>query len=389
LRKDFLHFSPPYLGPEEIGEVVAALESGWITTGPRTKQFEQEFAAYVGAPAAMALSSCTAALHTALVLAGIGPGDEVITTPMTFAATVAVIEHVGATPVLVDVEPDTLNIDPQLVAAAVTERTRAVIPVHYGGHPCEMDALRQICRRHDLWLIEDAAHALPTRYRGKMVGADDGTGKNMVAYSFYATKNLTTAEGGMLTGPAPLMEKAQIISLHGMDKDAWKRNTAEGNWRYDVVMPGFKYNFTDIQAAIGLKQLERLEEMDRRRRLAVEHYHSGLAPLGFLDLPVEREECRSAWHLYPVRLRPDHLSIDRDSFLDEMKARNIGTSVHFIPVHTFSYYRDKYSFPDESFPVVMRESERVMSLPLHPGLTEEDLNDVVAAVRDIGRRFRR
>ena len=386
MRKEFLPFSPPFIGQEEMDEVAAALKSGWITTGPRTKLFEKEFAAATGAQAALALSSCTAALHTALVLAGIGPGDEVITTPLTFAATVAVIEHTGATPVLVDVQPDTLNIDPELVAAAVTQRTRAVIPVHYGGHPCELDPLLAICREHDLWLIEDAAHALPARYQGRLIGADCGFQKNLVAFSFYATKNLTTAEGGMLVGPQELMEKAQVISLHGMDRDAWKRNSAEGSWRYDVVMPGFKYNMTDIQAALGLVQLKKLDEMDARRREIVAEYRVGLEPLGQLDLPREREDCRSAWHLFPVRLKGGLLELGQDRFITAMKERNIGTSVHFIPVHTFSYYRRKYDWGPGMFEVAEREAARLVSLPLHPGLRDEDLGDVVGAIEDIAGR---
>jgi len=255
MRRDFLPFSPPFLGNEEIEAVVDSLRSGWITTGPKTKLFEQEFAQFIGAPGALALSSCTAALHTALVVAGIGPGDEVITTPMTFTATVAVIEHVGATPVLADIDPETLNIDPALVAKAVTKRTKAVMAVHYGGHPCDLDALNAICNEHGLLLIEDAAHAIPAKYKGRFIGSSN----NPVAFSFYATKNITTAEGGMLTGEAPMIEKAVVYSLHGMNRDAWKRNSQAGSWRYDIVTPGFKYNMTDIQAGMGLQQMKKID----------------------------------------------------------------------------------------------------------------------------------
>ena len=383
--KEFLPFSPPYIDQAEIDAVVDSLRSGWITTGPKTKLFEQEFARYVGAPAALALNSCTAALHTALVCSGIGPGDEVITTPMTFSSTVGVIEHAGAKPILADIEPDTLNIDPEQVRRAVTERTRAVIAVHYGGHPCDLDPLREICAEHDLVLIEDAAHAVPAKYKGVFIGA----GENPVAFSFYATKNLTTAEGGMLTGTPELVEKGVIASLHGMDRDAWKRNSRKGSWRYDVVMPGFKYNMTDIAAAIGLQQLDRLEQMNVLRRSIVERYHAAFAPLGCYDLPVERENCQSSWHLYPFRLRPDTLDITRDDFIEKMRERNIGTSVHFIPVHTFTYYRDKYGYAPEDYPICLRESERLVSLPLHPGLTDQDLQDVIDAVTDITNRHAR
>jgi dTDP-4-amino-4,6-dideoxygalactose transaminase len=381
MRSEFLPFSPPFIGQEEIDEVVDTLRSSWITTGPKTKVFEKEFASYVGAPAALALSSCTAALHTALVVAGIGPGDEVITTTFTFVATVSVIEHVGARPVLVDVEPDTLNIDPARVAEAVTQRTKAVIAVHYGGHPCDLDALHAVCSEHDLLLIEDAAHAIPARYKGRMIGASP----NPVAFSFYATKNLTTAEGGMLTWTPEMIECAGVASLHGMNRDAWKRNDKTGSWRYDIVTPGFKYNMTDIQAAMGLQQLKKMDAILAKRRELVALYRELLEPLEVFDLPVEREDCESAWHLFPVRIREGVLKISRDEFIEGMRARNIGTSVHFIPVHTFTYYREKYGFADEDFPVAFRESERLVSLPLHPGLSRQDVRDVVEAVNGVVR----
>ena len=376
MRDTFLPFSPPSIGEEEIAEVVDSLRSGWITTGPKTKRFEQEFAQYIGAPGALALSSCTAALHTALVVQGIGPGDEVITTPMTFTATVAVIEHVGARPVLVDVEPDTMNIDPELVRAAVTERTRAVIAVHYGGHPCEMDLLHAICDEHGLVLIEDAAHAIPARYKGRLIGSGD----NPVAFSFYATKNLTTAEGGMLTGSPELIEKGGVVSLHGMDRDAWKRNDKSGSWRYDIVTPGYKYNMTDIQAGMGLAQLKKIEGMHGRRKEIVALYREALSKLDTFDLPVEREECESAWHLFPIRIREGALSITRDKMIEKLREQNVGTSVHFIPVHTFTYYVKKYGYKNSDYPVAYREAERLISLPLHPGLSDEDVSDVVVAV---------
>ena len=384
MRDTFLPFSPPFIGEEEIAEVVDSLRSGWITTGPKTKRFEADFAAYVNAPAALALSSCTAGLHTALEVNGIGPGDEVITSPMTFTATVAVIEHTGARPVLVDIEPDTLNIDPEHVRAAVTDRTRAVIAVHYGGHPCELDTLRDICREHDLLLVEDAAHAIPAKYKGAFIGSGD----NPVAFSFYATKNLTTAEGGMLTGDPAMIETAVVASLHGMDRDAWKRNDRTGSWRYDIVTPGFKYNMTDLQAAIGLRQLDRLEAMHARRREIVAMYDEAFGACGAFDLPVERDEVQHAWHLYPLRIREGALSITRDEMIEELRARNIGTSVHFIPVHTFTYYREKYGYRPEDFPVTWREAERLISLPLHPGLGDGDVRDVIEAVGNVaeGRR---
>ena len=384
-RASYLPFSPPAVGEDEIAEVVEALRSGWITTGPKAGQFEAAFAARLGAPGALGLNSCTAGLHTALATLGIGPGDEVITTPMTFAASVNVIEHVGARPVLVDVEHDTLNIDPAAVERAITPRTRALLPVHFAGHPAELDALWALARQHGLAVIEDAAHSLPAAYRGRPIGS----GANPVAFSFYATKNLTTGEGGMLTGSAEFLERARVLSLHGMDRDGWKRYAKGGNWFYEIVAPGFKYNMTDIQAAMGLAQLRRLDAMQRRRREVVSLYHDALRDEEAVELPVERGHVEHAWHLYVVRLRLDRLRIDRDQVIRELTARNIGTSVHFIPVHLHPWYRERYGFVPGQFPVAYASYLRTISLPLHPGLTDEDAGDVTDAVLDVVERFRR
>ncbi|HET9385261.1 MAG TPA: DegT/DnrJ/EryC1/StrS family aminotransferase [Gemmatimonadales bacterium] len=380
-RSEYLPFCRPGLGEEEIAEVVDTLRSNWITTGPKTKRFEADFAAYLGAPGALALNSCTAALHTALATLGIGPGDEVITTPITFAASVNVIEHVGATPVLVDVEPDTLNIDPVAIANAVTPRTRAILPVHFAGHPVELDAIWDIAGRNRLAVVEDAAHALPAKFNGRLIGSSH----NPVAFSFYATKNLTTAEGGMLTGDAEFLPHARVRSLHGMSGDAWRRYGRGGNWRYDVLCPGFKYNMTDIQAALGLWQLKKLARMQQRRREVVDAYHRAFADHPALELPVERPHVEHAWHLYVLRLRLDALEIDRGRFIEELAARNIGTSVHFIPIHIHPYYRDKYGYKPEDFPVAYGNFERMLSLPLHPQLGDQDVADVIEAVLDVAR----
>jgi len=384
-RRDFLPFAPPLIGEEEIAEVVDTLRSSWITTGPKTKRFEQEFAAYIGATGALAVNSCTAGLHTALVTLGIGPGDEVITTPTTFAASVNVIEHVGARPVLVDVEPDTLNIDPALVAAAITPRTRAILPVHYAGHPADLDRIGELAAAHRLTVIEDAAHAVAARYRGRLIGA----GANPVAFSFYATKNLTTAEGGMLTGEAAFLDRARIVSLHGMSRDAWKRYDKGGHWHYDIVVPGFKYNMTDIQAALGLWQLRKLAGFQERRRAVIGMYDAAFAAEDALELPARRPEVEHAWHLYVLRLVPGVLGIDRDAFIDELRQRNIGTSVHFIPIHLHPYYRDKYGYRPDSFPVAHANYQRMLSLPLSAGLSDADARDVIEAVLDVVRRHRR
>ncbi|MBZ0293094.1 MAG: DegT/DnrJ/EryC1/StrS aminotransferase family protein [Anaerolineae bacterium] len=378
-RTTFLPFSPPSITEQEIEAVVDTLRSSWITTGPKTKAFEQEFAQYIGAKGALALNSCTAGLHVALATLDIGPGDEVITTPMTFCSSVNVIEHVGATPILADICADTLCIDPAQVEGKITPRTKAILPVHYAGHPVDMDPLLEMARKHKLAIIEDAAHAIPASYKGRMVG----TMGDFASFSFYATKNMTTAEGGMLTGSPEQLERARMISLHGMNRDAWKRYTAEGSWYYEVVTPGFKYNMTDLQAAIGLVQLQRLVEMQQRRHEVVDQYNLAFSQIDALQIPVERPEVESAWHLYVLRLNLDRLKINRAQFIEEMKARQIGTSVHFIPIHLHPFYRDKYDLKPDDFPVAQAQYERVVSLPLHPGLTKDDVADVIAAVTDI------
>jgi dTDP-4-amino-4,6-dideoxygalactose transaminase len=390
-RASFLPFAPPALGDEEIAEVVETLRSGWIATGPRVARFEVAFAEAVGAPAALALSSGTAGLHLSLCALGVGPGDRVVTTPMTFCSSVHVIEQAGAVPVLVDVEPGTLNIDPERVAAAVerTPRVRAIEPVHLYGHPCEMDALLDIAERYGLALVEDAAHALPAAYRGRMVGAPAAAVTDLTAFSFYATKNLTTGEGGMLTGPPDLLERARTLSLHGMSRDAYRRYAQGGSWRYDVVAAGFKYNMTDVQAALGLVQLRRLASFQARRREVVARYDAAFAGLEELELPVRQPHVEHAWHLYVIRLHLDRLAVDRAAFIAELTERRIGTSVHFIPVHLHPYYRDRYGFTPADFPVASREYERIISLPLHPGLTDEDVEDVIEAVRAVVSRHRR
>jgi dTDP-4-amino-4,6-dideoxygalactose transaminase len=393
MRSDFLPFSPPLIGDAEVDEVVRTLRSGWITTGDRTQRFEAAFREYVGASAALALNSATAAMHVALAALGVGDGDAVVTTTMTFASTVHVIEHQRARPVLVDVEPDTVNLDPARVESAVRSNpdVKAILPVHLYGHPAAMDEIYDIARRHRLAVVEDAAHALPARYRGRMVGAPDPDfhGPNLVAFSFYATKNLTTGEGGMLTGPADLIDAARVWSLHGMSRDAFKRYTSEGSWRYDVVLPGFKYNMPDIQAAIGIHQLERLDQMQRRREAIVAQYDEALGQLEELERPVPREDVVSAWHIYLLRLRPGLLRIGRDDFIEELRTRNIGASVHFIPIHAHSYYRDRYGLRADDFPVAQREFERMLSLPLSPAHSDHDVADVIEAVTDVVRRNRR
>ncbi len=385
-RDTFLPYSPPSIGQAEIDEVVATLRTDWITTGPKTKQFEEQFGRYVGAPGgtSLMLNSCTAGLHVALVALGVGPGDEVIVPTLTFAATANVVEHVGAKPVLVDVEPDTLCIDPEAARAAVTPRTKAIMPVHYAGHPADLDPLFELAERHDLHVVEDAAHAAPTFYKGVMVGSRE----NFASFSFYATKNLTTAEGGALTGRPELLADARVIGLHGMSADGWKRFDKSGSWEYDIAMPGFKYNMTDLQAAIGMHQLPRLEQFHARRREVVARYAEAFGNDERFQVPVEREDCSSAWHLYVLRIRPELLGLDRNRFIEELKARNIGSSVHYRPLHMMSFYANKYGYRPDDFPVAKDAYERMISLPLNPRLSHADVEDVVEAVNDVAASAR-
>ena len=395
MRDSFLPFSPPLIGEEEIAEVVETLRSDWITTGPKVKRFEEEFGRAMGADAALAVSSCTAAMHVALAALGIGPGDAVIASPMTFCSGIHVIEQVGAHPLLVDVEPDTLNIDPARVAERAEKlrggteglKAKAILPVHLYGHPCDMDALLQVATEHKLAVVEDAAHSLPAKYKGKTIGqVSPSAVPVLTCFSFYATKNLTTAEGGMLTGDSETIDKARVWSLHGMSRDAWKRYSSEGSWYYEVLCPGFKYNMTDIQAAIGLQQLRKLSSFHARRREIVCRYNAAFSQFAQFQIPTERSEVEHAWHLYVLRLNLQQIGISRNQFIEELRVRKISTSVHFIPIHLHPYYRDKYNYSPEAFPVAYREFQRMLSLPLFPRMSDNDVDDVIEAVCDIVRQ---
>lgn len=382
-NNSFIPFHLPSIGAEEIQEVVATLRSGWLTTGPRTRQFEQEFAAYTGAPHALALNSGTAALHIALAALGIGPGDEVITTPLTFCSTVSTILHVGATPVLADIGPDG-NIDPASIERRITLRTAALLPVHYAGLSCDMDALWRIARRHHLHVIEDAAHAVGTRYHGQHVGCG-GSGSDAVAFSFYATKNLTTAEGGMVTARDPaLMERMRRLALHGINKDAWNRYAANGKWFYTVTEPGFKYNLTDVASAMGLHQLRKQEQFLKVRHQIAQQYQEAFGKIDELETPPEAPAGdRHAWHLYTLRLRLNRLTLNRDEFIEELTGRGVGASVHFIPIPLHAFFGRWAGRPEQHCPRALELYSRLISLPLYPGLTSEQINRVVSAVTSI------
>lgn len=384
-RSEFLQFQPPYLDEREAEAVTKALASGWITTGPLCRELETAFATRFGSPAALGVNSCTAAMHIALATLGIGPGDEVITTPMTFVSTVNVIELVGATPVLADVESDTLNIAPSEIAKKVTPRTKAIMPVHYAGHPADLDAIGEIASSHHLTVVEDAAHAVAAKYKGRWIGS----GNNPVAFSFYATKNMTTGEGGMLTGTPEFLERARVLSLHGMSHDAWNRYSKEGNWYYEIVAPGFKYNMTDIAAAIGLVQLEKLDGMQARRRAIAQRYTAAFADSEALQCPTEHADVLHSWYLYVLRLNLNTLTIDRAQFIEELKARNIGSSVHFIPIHVHPYYRDKYGYKPSDYPVAYENYQRIISLPMSAKHTDQDIDDVIEAVLEIVKEHKR
>jgi dTDP-4-amino-4,6-dideoxygalactose transaminase len=450
MRDTFLPFALPDTDQAELDEIAEAVRSGWVTTGPKTRQFEAEFAAAVGAGHAIAVNSCTAAMHLALEAVGLGPGDLVLTTPYTFAATAEVARYFDALPIFVDVEPDTLNIDPLLLAEAAQDlsqggraarrwlptgfkcgawsvergaangrwqaangrngrqqaadgneqitRLKVILPVHIAGLPAELDAIETVAARHKLAVVEDAAHAFPARYRDCTIGGDPGDSLLRPAYavtratcfSFYATKTITTGEGGMIcTGDAALAERCRVMALHGISKDAWKRYSAQGAWYYEITAPGFKYNMTDIAAAMGLAQLRKAERMWRRRCEIAGAYNAAFSNLPeLLQVPADRADCQHAWHLYILRLNLARLSISRDQFIQALKARNIGASVHFIPLHLHPYYRETYGYAPEDFPVACREYRRALSLPIYSRMSDRDVEDVIQAVLALAAEYR-
>jgi len=373
------------LSAEEAAAVAEALASGWVTTGPNCAEFERAFASYVGSSHALAVNSCTAAMHLALAALGIGPGDEVITTPLTFCATVNVILQTGATAVLADIGDD-LNLDPERVEAMITPRTRAILPVHYAGLPCRMQEIWVLAQRYGLKVIEDAAHAAGAEYCRRKIGAGPSDG---VCFSFYANKNMTTGEGGMVTTPsAELAEKMRVLALHGMSRDAWNRYGKNGSWYYEVVECGFKYNLSDILAAIGLVQLRKLDQMNARRAEIAGQYNEAFGKLDEVELPPNRADSKHAWHLYVLRLKPDRLTIDRAEFIEQMKARGIGCSVHFIPIPLHPYYRRTLELRDPC-ERALAEYPRLVSLPIYSKMTDKEVERVIEAVREVVEAGRR
>ncbi len=377
----FLPFALPDIGEEEIAEVVDTLRSGWVTTGPKTKRFEQDFAAFLGEPAlhCMAVNSATAGLHLALEALGTGPGDEVITTTHTFTATAEVVRYLGADVVLVDIDPATLCIDVNAVEAAITPRTKAVMPVHYGGLAADMPALLALTRKHGLKVVEDAAHALPTTSAGKLVGT---LGSDVTVFSFYANKTITTGEGGMVvTRDADLAKRIQVMRLHGMSRDAFDRFTAKvPSWYYEIVAPGFKYNLTDIAAAMGIHQLKRAHAFHARRSQIALAYNAAFTDLPLITPPLPKAGDLHAWHLYALRLGPA-ASIDRNTLIERLFAAGIGCSVHYIPLHLQPYWRDRYALQPGQFPHSQHAFEQMLSLPIHTRMSEADVQRVAGAVR--------
>ena len=384
--KSFIPFHLPDIGEEEIQSVIETLRSGWLTTGSKTEQFEEEFARYIGARHAIAVNSCTAALHLALEAVGISTGDEVIVPTMTFAATAEVVHYCRALPVLVDCNRDTLNIDVDEVEKAITPKTKAIIPVHFAGQPCEIDRILDLARTRKIKVIEDAAHALPAKHQGKMVG----THGDITCFSFYATKTITTGEGGMATTEnSEWAERMKVLSLHGISRDAVNRYAAGGSWFYEILYPGFKYNLTDVASAIGIPQLRKCHSFERIRHRYANMYNEAFRDVPEIILPHVKRDVEHAWHLYVIQLDLKKLRIGRDEMINLLKSRGIGTSVHFIPLHLHPFYRNNYTYAKEKFPIANQVFNRMISLPIYPKMTESDVQRVIATVKQLIQEHRR
>lgn len=385
-RKTNLPFHIPQIGEEEISSVVSTLRSGWLTTGSMVKEFERVFAEQLGCRHAIAVNSCTAALHLALEAIGLQEGDEVIVPTMTFAATAEVVTYFKARPVLVDVQADTLNMDIDKLEEAITPKTKAIIPVHFAGHPCDMDPILAMATKYGLKVIEDAAHALPAQYKGQSIG----TLGDLTCFSFYATKNITTGEGGMVTTDDDQWAKRiRQMSLHGLSRDAWNRYTSQGSWYYEIASPGFKYNMTDIAAAIGIPQLEKNQTFWEIRQRYAQLYIEGFHDMPEIRMPSIVGDVQHAWHLFVIQLELDRLRIDRGEFIELLRKYQIGTSVHFIPLHHHPWYRRELNYCDLDFPVASAAYERILSLPLYPKMALSDVQYVVEVVRNIIEEYRR
>ncbi|GAB4295037.1 MAG: UDP-4-amino-4,6-dideoxy-N-acetyl-beta-L-altrosami ne transaminase [Ignavibacteriaceae bacterium] len=386
MKNDYLLFHKPFISEDEVNEIVDTVRSGWLSMGPKTIRFENEFNNYIGAKRSIAVSSWTAAGHLTLEAFGIKAGDEVIVPTMTFPATAEIVCYFGAKPVLVDVEDDTLNISSELIEKAITPKTRAIIPVHYGGQPCDMDEILELAKAKNLRVMEDAAHSLPATYKGRKIG----TISEVTCFSFYATKTLSTGEGGMIcSNNEELAERCKVMRLHGINRDAWKRYSESGSWYYEVVAPGYKYNFTDLQASLGLPQLKKVDQMWQWRQNIAKKYIELLKDNQFVRLHTIKPDRESSWHLFPIRLEIEKLRISRSELIEEMKKRNIGVGVHFMPVHKHLFYSKEFNLEDKDFPVASKAFQRLISLPIYPGLSDESVCKVVDVLTDLLNKYKR
>lgn len=386
MNKDYLLFHKPFISEEEIDEMVDTLRSGWLSMGPKTIKFEEEFNKYIGAKKSVAVNSWTAAGHLALEAFGIEKDDEVIVPTMTFPATAEIVCYFGAKPVIVDVDQDTLNISLEEIEKAITPKTKAIIPVHYGGQPCDLDEIQELAKIHNLKILEDAAHSLPATYKGKKIG----TISDVTCFSFYATKTLSTGEGGMIcTNDQEIAERCAIMRLHGINRDAWKRYSEAGSWYYEVVAPGYKYNFTDLQASLGLPQLKKVDMMWEWRKKIASRYTEALKDLDLITLHTIKTDRESSWHLFPIRLNLEMITKNRAQIIDELKMHNIGVGVHFMPVHQHLYYSETFKLDDKNYPVASATFPRLMSLPIYPGMTDASVEKVIAVLIDVLNKHRK
>lgn len=379
MRK-FIPFAQPLFGKEEKSEVAKALDSGWVTLGPRTKQFEEEFAIYTGAKYAIALTSCTAALHLSLIALGIKKGDEVITSSFTFVCAANVIVNVGATPVFADIDNKTWNLDPKEIEKKITQRTKAIIVVHYGGHPADMDEIEGIAKKHKIPVIEDCAHAIGALYKGKKIG----TSNNINCFSFHAIKNMSTGDGGMITvNDEKLAQTFGTLRLHGMSKDAWKRHSSAGSWKYDIILPGLKYNMSDIAAAIGIHQLHKLDKFNAIRKAYTKLYNNGFKKIAEITIPFVSKDIVHAHNLYSVIIDWSKLNITRDQMIEELKKYQIGANAYFMASHLFSFYKENYGHTEGELPVTEFVSNNLISLPLYPKMKKSDVLYIIKIVKEL------
>ena len=386
MNKDFLFFHKPFISDDEVDEIVDTVRSGWLSMGPKTIKFEEAFNSYIGCKKSIAVSSWTAAGHLTLEAYGIRPGDEVIVPTMTFPATAEIVCYFGAKPVIVDVEEDTLNISLKEIEKAITPRTKAIIPVHYAGQPCDMDEIHEIAKNNNLKVIEDAAHSLPATYKGKKVG----TISDVTCFSFYATKTLSTGEGGMIcTNDEEIAERCTIMRMHGINRDAWKRYTESSSWYYEVVAPGFKYNFTDLQASLGLPQLKKVDQMWQSRKNIAAKYTQALKDNELLTLHGVKENRDSSWHLFPIRLKLEFLKINRAQLIDEMRKLNVGAGVHFMPIHQHIYYNQTFKLDNKNYPIASSVFPKLVSLPIYPGMQDGHVDRVINVLVDLLEKYKK